>query len=38
MGIVTPLKGGVWSSYKQLWPIPQGDLSTDPKLTQNTGY
>ncbi|HWW37876.1 RagB/SusD family nutrient uptake outer membrane protein [Pedobacter sp.] len=35
---VCPLKGGTWSSYKQLWPIPQTELQNDVNLSQNTGY
>ena len=40
MSIITPQKngGGVWNSYQQLYPIPFGELSLDPNLTQNTGY
>jgi len=38
MSIVTPLKGGTWSSYKQLFPIPLSDIKIDPKLGQNPGY
>jgi hypothetical protein len=38
MAIVTPLKGGSWSSYKQLLPIPYTDIQRDPNLIQNSGY
>jgi hypothetical protein len=38
MTSVAPLKGGTWSSFKQLWPIPLSDINKDPNLTQNTGY
>lgn len=38
MSVVTPLKGGTWSSYKQLFPIPQDELVKNPNLTQNVGY
>jgi len=33
-----PVKGGTWSSYKALYPIPVNELLTDPNLVQNTGY
>ena len=38
MSVVTPQKGGTWSSYKQLYPIPLTDIKTDPNLQQNPGY
>lgn len=39
MSVVTPLKGGgTWSADDSLYPIPYGDLQTDPKLKQNPGY
>jgi hypothetical protein len=38
MNIETPLKGGSWQSYQQLYPIPLNDLLRDPNLAQNTGY
>jgi hypothetical protein len=39
MGVVTPIKGGgTWQSYKQLYPIPQGDIDKSYSLTQNPGY
>jgi len=40
MGVVTPLKGGVWNSdnHQLLFPIPQVDLNADVNLTQNPGY
>jgi len=31
-------KGGQWIAYKQLLPIPVGDLRLNPNLTQNPGY
>ena len=31
-------KGGTWSSYKQLYPIPLPDINLDHNLTQNPGY
>jgi starch-binding outer membrane protein, SusD/RagB family len=40
MGIVTPLKGGTWSSdeHQLLYPIPQSELSKNSNLIQNPGY
>jgi hypothetical protein len=38
MGVVTPVKGGTWSAYKQLWPVPLAEINKDPNLTQNPGY
>lgn len=38
MTIVTPAKGGVWNETKQLFPIPQSQLNTNPFLVQNPGY
>jgi starch-binding outer membrane protein, SusD/RagB family len=38
MIIVDPLKGGTWSSYKQLIPIPQSELNLNSHLIQNPGY
>jgi hypothetical protein len=38
MKTICPLKGGVWSSYKQLYPIPPADISNSANLKQNTGY
>jgi hypothetical protein len=38
MKVVTPLKGGVWSSYKALYPIPVTDIRRSSILTQNPGY
>ena len=35
---IAPGKGGVWSSYKALYPIPQSEINTNPNLVQNTGY
>jgi len=32
------LKGGVWNSNAQLYPIPLSDLKTDAILVQNSGY
>lgn len=38
MPAVSSQKGGIWSSYKQWYPLPARDLETDPNLHQNTGY
>ncbi|WCT10700.1 RagB/SusD family nutrient uptake outer membrane protein [Mucilaginibacter jinjuensis] len=38
MTTVAPTKAATWSSYKQLMPIPSGDILADPNLKQNTGY
>jgi hypothetical protein len=38
MTIATPLKGGVWHSYQQLYPILQSDVQADINLKQNQGY
>jgi len=38
MSIQTPLKGGVWNSYQQLYPILLNDIVADPNLKQNGGY
>ncbi len=38
MNIVAPQKGGAWSPYKALIPIPASEISTNPHLTQNPGY
>lgn len=38
MSIVTPMKGGVWTSDYQLLPIPSVELQRDINLTQNPGY
>jgi hypothetical protein len=34
----TQAKGGTWSSYQQLYPIPQTETTTNPNLIQNTDY
>lgn len=31
-------KGGVWASYKSLYPIPNSEIIRNTKLTQNPGY
>jgi len=40
MSIETPRKGGIWSSYKALFPIPYGEFINNPALKghQNPGY
>jgi len=38
MTIVTPLKGGVWSTNWQLYPIPEADMRFNPNIIQNPGY
>lgn len=32
------IKGGIWKSYQQLFPVPLSDILRDPKLVQNNGY
>ncbi|MGV3466402.1 MAG: RagB/SusD family nutrient uptake outer membrane protein, partial [Heyndrickxia sp.] len=38
MSVVSPTKGGTWSNYKSLWPIPIKDIQNNPNLVQNDGY
>lgn len=38
MSIITPLKGGTWSTNWLLLPLPQTELLQDKNLTQNPGY
>ncbi|WP_426582653.1 RagB/SusD family nutrient uptake outer membrane protein [Mucilaginibacter sp. R-33] len=38
MSNVTPLKGGIWNTNRQLYPIPAGEILKDPNLTQNPSY
>lgn len=38
MDVVAPGKGGTWSSYKALYPIPQADIDKNRNLIQNPGY
>lgn len=38
MANISPMKGGTWSHYKQLFPIPVSDLTLNPKLDPNPGY
>ena len=35
---ISPMKGGTWSHYKQLFPLPVNDLTLNPKLNPNPGY
>jgi hypothetical protein len=37
-GNVCAAKGGTWVSTAELFPLPIGDIETDPNLTQNPGY
>jgi len=38
MNVAAPLKGGGWSSFKQIWPIPASDMLVNPNLIQSPGY
>lgn len=38
MSVAASQKGGIWQSYKQLFPLPLVDLERDPNLHQNSGY
>ncbi|HWJ24962.1 MAG TPA: RagB/SusD family nutrient uptake outer membrane protein [Flavisolibacter sp.] len=38
MTSVTPMKGGIWNTTQQLYPIPHSERLNDPNLTQNPGY
>jgi len=38
MELETPLKGGVWSSNKALYPIPHSDVVNNANIKQNDGY
>lgn len=38
MTTAAPAKGGTWSSFKALYPIPATEISVDGNLTQNNGY
>lgn len=38
MSIVAPTKGGTWSSFKALYPLPLSELNMAPNLVQNPGY
>jgi len=36
--ILAPLKGSIWQSTDDLWPIPQQEINLNPSLIQNPGY
>jgi hypothetical protein len=38
MTAAAPLKGGIWSAFKVLFPIPQTEINSSPLLKQNLGY
>jgi hypothetical protein len=38
MTSITTQKGGTWSTYKALFPIPQAEISRNPNMIQNSGY
>jgi starch-binding outer membrane protein, SusD/RagB family len=38
MSVIAPLKGGAWSSFKQLYPIPQNEINNNASLKQTQGY
>jgi hypothetical protein len=38
MSVITPQKGGTWSSNWAWFPIPQSEIRTNVKLKQNLGY
>jgi len=38
MQVATPPKGGVWTPFRSLYPIPIGDIRSCPNLVQNPGY
>ncbi len=38
MSGITPLKGGIWNTNSQLYPIFLDELGKDPNLKQNEGY
>jgi hypothetical protein len=38
MSVAAVQKGGTWSSFKALYPIPQSELNANPSLVQNPGY
>jgi hypothetical protein len=38
MTVAVAQKGGTWSSFKQLYPIPAYELSTNNNIVQNPGY
>lgn len=38
MSTATPIKGGMWQTTDQLYPIPKSELNVAPQLQQNPGY
>jgi hypothetical protein len=38
MAVVAPQKGGSWSPFKALIPVPQSEILLNSNLTQNPGY
>lgn len=38
MAVQTPIKGGIWKTHQQLYPIPVEDILRNPNLKQNQGY
>jgi hypothetical protein len=38
MTSIASQKGGTWSAFKALYPIPSDELNRDPNLNQNIGY
>jgi hypothetical protein len=38
MSIITPQKGGTWTSNWALLPVPVSEITINPNLTQNPGY
>lgn len=38
MSLAAPLKGGTWTTQKQIWPIPAADVYANPNLIQAPGY
>jgi len=38
MALATPIKGGIWNSKEQLYPVPQFERTRNTNLSQNPGY
>lgn len=38
MKVAASLKGGTWSSFKSLYPVPASDIFLNGGISQNTGY
>jgi hypothetical protein len=38
MAIATPIKGGSWESFKQLYPLPSSEMERNKNMVQNNGY